>query len=166
MIKIHEEFTMKMAKKVCSSMKHLFHQGKQEIWLSIDSPGGDVGAYFMILQTIVDLRQRGVKINTYNKREASSAGAFLLMIGDRRVVHPGSTTMIHQTQLSVRHLPLKIVKDFIKKCDEDNDIIINLTAEVTGKSFEEIKTILSYGDTYFNSIEAVDFGLADDIKRM
>lgn len=64
----------------------------------INSNGGDGAATIGIMSRILELQKKGTKFTTVVYTKAASAGSFIWMLGDHRVMHSGSYLMFHTLQ--------------------------------------------------------------------
>ena len=63
--------------------------------LRITSSGGDAYSCTGMISRILELKKRGVTFTTITYTKAFSAGAFIFMMGDNRIMHQGSQLMFH-----------------------------------------------------------------------
>ena len=61
----------------------------------INTSGGSATSTVGILERITELKANGIKFTTETYTKAYSAGAFIWMMGDERIMHPGSSLMWH-----------------------------------------------------------------------
>ena len=131
-----------------------------EITMYINSPGGQVSsgmALYDVMQTISS------PITTVCLGTAASMAAVLFAAGNKRLILPHGSVMIHDPLISggVGGSALTIEalgKDIMRT----RQIIAETLAKHTGKTVDEILEKTSR-DTYFYGNEAVEFGLADQI---
>lgn len=64
----------------------------------IHSPGGNAITCLAILNRINELKRRGVTFTTEAYGAAMSAGSFIFMLGDERIIHADGTLMFHTIQ--------------------------------------------------------------------
>ena len=130
----------------------------------INSPGGEVNAGLLIYDTVKSLK---TDVNTYCIGMAASMAAILLAgtQKDRRFILPHSRVMIHEPLIpggaGVTGSATSIQRT-AESIMETKRISVELLAQDTGKSVEEIEDAISY-DNYMNAEEAVAFGLCDAV---
>ncbi len=157
-IYLTQEITPSASADVCAQLLCLAAQGREDIHLIIQSPGGQVTAALAILDTM-DLC--GCDVNTYVFGEAASAAALLASAGKRRFIAPNAEMMIHQPlggasgqatdiERTARHI-LKIKKR-----------VHTILARNTGKPYETICEDCER-DYYLDAGEAIAYGLADEL---
>lgn len=136
----------------------------QEITLYINSPGGNVVSGLGVYDYI---RLMKSPLRTVCVGDASSMGAILFLAGDKREMLEHTRIMIHDPSygnfdMSGRK-PHEIQQevDSLKKCRET---LAKIISEKTGKTLKEIYKITA-NDTFFDSDEAVEFGLATGIYK-
>ena len=72
----------------------------ERVELVVDSPGGELDALFDSIDTLAEVRSRGVRIDTHVPRRVSSAAAVLAALGDRRSAGARATFHMHGTQVT------------------------------------------------------------------
>ena len=136
--------------------------GKKDINLYINSPGGSVTAGLAIYDTMQFLT---CDVNTYCIGMAASMGAVLLAAGakGKRYALPNSDIMIHQVSGGAQGTASDVERtvEFMFKLKKR---LIKLLADHTGKSEETVK-IDSDRDYYMSADEAKDYGLVDEVVR-
>ena len=136
--------------------------GKKDINLYINSPGGSVTAGLAIYDTMQFLT---CDVNTYCIGMAASMGAVLLAAGakGKRYALPNSDIMIHQVSGGAQGTASDVERtvEFMFKLKKR---LIKLLADHTGKSEETVK-IDSDRDYYMSADEAKEYGLVDEVVR-
>ncbi len=136
---------------------------EKEITFYINSPGGDVVSGLAVYDYIQMMKApvRTVCIGT-----AASMGAILFLAGNKREMLPHTRLMIHDPAYGSGDMMAGKKPDelqqYVDKLRQTQDIIVQIIAEKTGKSAEEIceKTKV---DSYFNAAEAIEYGLATGV---
>lgn len=73
-----------------------WEEGVKEIHLYITSQGGFLSDCFAIIDLIMHIREKyGVTIYTYGLGEIASAGFFIFIVGDIRVLFPSCRVFVH-----------------------------------------------------------------------
>ncbi|PCI78439.1 ATP-dependent Clp protease proteolytic subunit [Candidatus Aerophobetes bacterium] len=132
------------------------------ILLIINSPGGSTSAGFSLWDQVKMLT---APVTTLVTGLAASMGSLLSLVAKpgRRFATPFAKIMIHQPLISgviqgqATDLEIR-AKEILKMRDQ----IIDIYAEATGKSKEEIAKVIDR-DTWFDAEEAKKFGLIDEI---
>lgn len=136
--------------------------GKKDINLYINSPGGSVTAGLAIYDTMQFLT---CDVNTYCIGMAASMGAVLLAAGTRgkRFALPNSDIMIHQVSGGAQGTASDVERtvEFMFKLKKR---LIRILADHTGKS-EEVVHHDSDRDYYMNAEEAKNYGLVDEVVK-
>jgi ATP-dependent Clp protease protease subunit len=136
--------------------------GKKDINLYINSPGGSVTAGLAIYDTMQFLT---CDVNTYCIGMAASMGAVLLAAGTRgkRFALPNSDIMIHQVSGGAQGTASDVERtvEFMFKLKKR---LIRILADHTGKS-EEVVHHDSDRDYYMNPEEAKAYGLVDEVVK-
>ena len=134
--------------------------GKKDINIYINSPGGSVTAGLAIYDTMQFLT---CDVNTYCIGMAASMGAVLLAAGTKgkRYALPNSDIMIHQVSGGAQGTASDVERtvEFMFKLKKR---LIKILAESTGKSEDQVKND-SDRDYYMTAVEARDYGLVDQV---
>lgn len=137
---------------------------RKEVTLYINSPGGEVISGLAVYDCISMMRApvRTVCIGT-----AASMGAILFLAGKKREMLPHTRLMIHDPSYGHNDIsgrkPHEIQRE-LDKLNETREVLAGIIAEKTGKSLDEIYEVTA-SDTYYNSEEAIEFGLATGIMK-
>jgi len=136
--------------------------GKKDINIYINSPGGSVTAGLAIYDTMQFLT---CDVNTYCIGMAASMGAVLLAAGTRgkRYSLPNSDIMIHQVSGGAQGTASDVERtvEFMFKLKKR---LIHILAKHTGKTDEQVK-IDSDRDYYMSAEEAKAYGLVDEVVK-
>lgn len=136
--------------------------GKKDINLYINSPGGSVTAGLAIYDTMQFLT---CNVNTYCIGMAASMGAVLLAAGakGKRYALPNSDIMIHQVSGGAQGTASDVERtvEFMYKLKKR---LIRILAYHTGKD-ENTVQVDSDRDYYMTAEEAKEYGLVDEVVR-
>ena len=136
--------------------------GKKDISIYINSPGGSVTAGLAIYDTMQFMT---CAVNTYCIGMAASMGAVLLAAGTKgkRFALPNSDIMIHQVSGGAQGTASDVERtvEFMYKLKKR---LIRILANHTGKSDEQVK-LDSDRDYYMSAEEAKDYGLVDEVVK-
>ena len=132
----------------------------------ITSSGGDAYGCTVMINHIAKLKRQGIKFTMIVDGKAYSAGFFLFMMGDERIMTPGSLLMIHTMEaqkVSEGKVIPEMYLPFLRYLDNN---IMNQTYKVYPNVDRMLlETMLAYsGATFVNADEAVEVGLADRIE--
>jgi ATP-dependent Clp protease protease subunit len=152
-----------MANSVIAQLLFLqMEDGKKDINLYINSPGGSVTAGLAIYDTMQFLT---CDVNTYCIGMAASMGAVLLCSGTKgkRYALPNSDIMIHQVSGGAQGAASDVERtvEFMFKLKKR---IIKIIAHHTGKDEETVKND-SDRDYYMTAEEAKNYGLVDEVVK-
>lgn len=132
-----------------------------KLTVQINSPGGDVWAGVSIHDALKELKAEvTVKVSGL----AASIASVIAMAGDKIVVTPGSTMMIHRASM----LAMGNADDMQKAIDmleTVEDGILNIYAERTGMSKDAVKELLD-AETWMSAEKAVELGFADEVLTL
>src|SRR5213595_690173 len=136
--------------------------GKKDISIYINSPGGVVTAGLAIYDTMQFLT---CDVNTYCLGMAASMGAVLLAAGTKgkRYALPNSDIMIHQVSGGAQGTASDVERtvEYMFKLKKR---LIHLLAQHTGKSDDQVK-LDSDRDYYMSADEAKAYGLVDEVVK-
>lgn len=136
--------------------------GKKDISIYINSPGGSVTAGLAIYDTMQFLT---CDVNTYCIGMAASMGAVLLAAGTKgkRFALPNSDIMIHQVSGGAQGTASDVERtvEFMYKLKKR---LIHILAQSTGKTDEQVRDD-SDRDYYMTADEAKAYGLVDEVVR-
>ena len=134
--------------------------GKKDISIYINSPGGSVTAGLAIFDTMQFLT---CDVNTYCIGMAASMGAVLLAAGTKgkRYALPNSDIMIHQVSGGAQGTASDVERtvEYMYKLKKR---LIRILADSTGKTEEQVKND-SDRDYYMSALEAKEYGLVDTV---
>lgn len=126
----------------------------------INSPGGDVWAGVSIHDALKDL---DAEVTVKVSGVAASIASVVAMAGDKIVMTPGSTMMIHRASM----LAIGSADDLEKAIEMLQTVeegIVNIYAERTGKPVDEIKQLME-DETWMSAEKAVELGFADEVEK-
>lgn len=134
---------------------------EKDINLYINSPGGSVSAGLAIYDTMNYIKS---KVSTICVGLAASMGAVLLAGGEagKRSALPHSKIMIHQPWVGGLQGQTTDIEIHAKEMIKTRDVLYNILATATGKSFEQIMKDCDR-DYYLTSEEAKEYKLIDSI---
>lgn len=152
------EVNMASANIIISELLYLDSLSHQEIYLYINSPGGEVCSGFAIYDTIQFIQS---DVKTIVVGMAASMAAFLLACGNSRCALKNAEVMIHQPLGGIQGqaTDIKIVADHILKTKEK---LIQILAERTRKKASILEADMER-DFYMNAEEALAYGIIDEI---
>ena len=141
----------------------LFLEGEdpdKPIHLYINSPGGDMTAFFAIHDTMQFLRP---PVATMCVGQAASAAAVLLAAGQpgMRATLPNSRVLIHQPHGGAQGQSTDIEIQ-VREMVEMRDRMVDILVQATGRTREQITTDIDR-DHILRGQAAVDYGLVDHV---
>lgn len=156
------EITDTSANTIVAELLYLDSINQNDISLYINSPGGSVTAGMAIYDTMNFVKS---DVSTICIGLAASMAAFLLSSGQKgkRYVLPNSEVMIHQPLGGVegQATEIKIAAERILKMKEK---LNKMLAKNTGKELKIIENDTER-DYFLNALEAVNYGLVDEILK-
>ena len=158
---IGEPITRDSANLVIAQLLHLESESPdKDIYLYIDSPGGEVYAGLGILDTMNFIKP---DVSTICVGMAASMASVLLACGakGKRFCLPNSTVMIHQPSSGVQGQQTEIAivaEETLYIRNRMNEIL----SQATGKPVEKIAADTER-DNYLRAQQACDYGLVDQV---
>jgi len=137
----------------------------EEITLFINSPGGECESGLAVYDYINIMHS---PLKTVCTGTAASMGAILFLSGKKREMLPHTRIMVHDPSYGnynisgAKPADISILLDNLKEMQKT---LCEIIMKHTGKSRTEILAI-TRNDTYFNSYEAIQFGLATDLYKI
>ncbi len=154
------EVTEEMAASVIAQLLYLESLGNDDIYLYINSPGGEVSSGMAIYDTMQAIAPDVVTICT---GMAASMGAVILSGGakGKRMVLPHGMVMIHQPSSGVagQASDIVIVADHIKKM---RGMLNEVLAENCGKELKQVEADTDR-NFWMNAQEALEYGIVDSV---
>lgn len=162
---IEGEITQDTAVETCKSLLFLVAENHNfPVDIIINSNGGAVDAGLLILDA---MEGSGLEIHTWCLSRAFSMAALIFSAGSKRYILKYAELMLHQPLVSATRIEgnVSIIKAVSDSLISTSKIINTILSRYTGKSLEEIESV-TRTDTYFNAVEAISFGLADEIADL
>lgn len=150
-----------VANLVVAQLLHLEGEDPEaEISLYINSPGGDMTAFFAIADT---MRFLGPPVSTICVGQAASAAAVLLAVGapGRRFVLPNARVLLHQPHGGAQGQSSDI-EIAVREMVELRRRMVGLLVEATGQTEERLVADLDR-DFILRGADAVAYGVVDDV---
>jgi len=159
---ISQQVDSKLSAKVLSQLVLLEQEGPElPITVFINSPGGEIFSGFAIFDMLKFIT---CPVTTIVTGFAASMGSILSLAADegRRFAMPQSKIMIHQPLLMGYQGRASECEIQAREILKTRDHLVQLYADKTGKSHEEIKKALDR-DNWFTAEEALEYGLLDKV---
>lgn len=141
-------------------VKDLMAIDAEKIELHINSPGGSAYDGMAIYQA---LRNHKAHITVYVDGLAASAAAFIAMAGDRRVIAPHATMMIHEP-FGVCIGPAEDMTAAAQMLDKLADNMAALHARRAGGEVADWREVMR-AETWYSAEEAVAAGLMHEVQE-
>lgn len=95
----------------------------------------------------------------------ASAASVVAVACDRVIASEGASLLIHNTRGSVINRESKDIRNLADAMDDVSDRMADIYVRKTGKTFEEIKSLMDKGER-LTARQALDLGLVDEIKQL
>ena len=161
---IDSNSVLMLNKSLHSLSNELLYQAKvqrrepAEIWLYINSYGGDIFDGFSAMDAIINSE---VKINTVIDGAAASASTLLSVVGHKRYMKKHSYVLIHQLS-SGAWGNFEQLKDHSENLDKFMKMIKEVYKQHTKLPMKKLDEILRR-DLWLSSSEALEYGIIDSI---
>lgn len=134
---------------------------EKEIFLYVNSPGGDVTAGLAIYDTMQHVRP---PVSTICLGQAASMGAFLLAAGEpgKRYSLPNSRILIHQPWIGGIGGQASDIDIQAREILRLRKVLNEILAKNTGKELSQIESDTDR-DFFMGSEDAVEYGLIDEV---
>lgn len=156
------EINTEMSSVICAQLLHLNSiDSKKPIFLYINSGGGSISAGLSIVDTMGIIN---APVHTIVFGIAASMAAIIFVCGIKRLVTWSSQIMIHQPLISGvagQQTDIEIIAKSMRYLRKFGEVILS---KQTGQSIEQIRKDTER-DTYFAALDAVEYGLAHEIKH-
>ena len=150
-----------VANLVCAQLLHLESENPdKDINIYINSPGGDITAFFAIYDTMKFIKP---DINTICFGQAASAAAVLLASGTKgkRLALPHARVLIHQPYAQAMGQAADI-ELAAKEIERLRSLLEQILAEHTGQDLEKIRKDTDR-DFVMSADEAQQYGIIDEV---
>ena len=136
-------------------------KSNKDIIFYINSPGGSVSDGMAIYDAMQIVKS---DVKTICLGRCSSMAAILLSGGTKgkRYITPNSEVMIHEVS-TFNGGKIGDVKISFEHSNALNERIIKILADNTGKDIDQIRQDIQQKDKWFNSDEALEYGLVDKL---
>lgn len=132
----------------------------RNIVLRIHSPGGDVFEGMAIYNL---LSQHPAYITVYIDGLAASMASVIAMVGDMVIIPTNAGIMVHKPW-GIQGGDADDMRRYADLLDKVEDSLVSAYTKKTGKTADEIKTLLD-AETWMFGQEAVDMGFADTVAE-
>ncbi|MEK7147036.1 MAG: ATP-dependent Clp endopeptidase proteolytic subunit ClpP [Patescibacteria group bacterium] len=152
-----------VANSIIAQLLFLDHEdGKKDISIYINTPGGSVTAGMAIYDTMQYVK---ADVRTICVGMAASMGAVLLSAGKKgkRIALPNSEILLHQVMGGVEGQAIEVeitARHIVKIKDKLNQILAKHTGQSLGKIEKDTDR-----DFYLSAAEAREYGLIDEIIK-
>ncbi len=161
---LHGTITDELAKVVVQQLIYLALESSEPITLHINSPGGLVDASMAIYDTMQSI---SAPVHTIACGRAMSAASYLLAggeLGHRRCT-PNARVMLHEPSRVITKGQTSQVLVAAEELLKTRERIELLLSKHTGKSPEEVRTMVGMQDVYLTADQALELGLIDSILQ-
>lgn len=151
-----------MSTVVQAQLMWLDTQGKEDITMHVDSPGGSVKSGLSMVDVMNYVSSDIVTINT---GMAASMGSILLGAGTKgkRYSLPHSKVMLHQVSAGTSGV-LADMEISLNEAKKYNEELFNMLGEYCNKDPEQVKKDANR-DFWLTAEEAVDYGIVDSVIK-
>lgn len=137
---------------------------EKEITIYINSPGGEVHSGLAAYDLLHLIK---APVTTVCIGEAASMAAILFLAGQRRVMLPSSTIMIHDPSPgggALTGMKPDEIEEKLNDLKKTRDLLCRIISEKTGNPVEKVME-KTCKDSFFTAEEALSFGLTTEIAE-
>lgn len=149
------------SEKVVKGIISCYEQNILNPEIYVNSGGGYISSLFAIKDTMDLYRKKGMTFTTVSVGDAQSAGALLLLSGDKRYAGKNTDIMIHGAQGGLFG-NTEAFKAYTKKMEAMDEKLAKIVSAKTGITDDEARILLK-DDRSFTADEAVRYGLIDGV---
>lgn len=162
---IQSEINDELANKIILEVESLDGSKLEDLYVIINSPGGSITSGLAIFDTLMAYKKKyRTQIITVCRGIAASMAAILFVtLGDRRIISPNSSIMLHQPILNNLNGKLSDIKGAASRAASLEQQLLELVSERTNQDLISLKELFK-DDCYLYSNEAVVKGFADEIE--
>ena len=152
---LNEETGFEAVEQICSTFSE---PNITQIVLIIASFGGSVDTVTPILET---LKMSGKEIVTIGMQHVASAATTIFMAGDRRILFPNTTFLIHESSLrNIEGMAQSVLENAAKDAKGKTELIWQPVIEKTSLTRRLIKSRCDGGrDWYLTDEEIAKYGI-------
>jgi len=160
-----EEIGQPEAQALLIDIMYLAGRSKEPIRLIMSSPGGGVYEGLLIYNAIRDVQAAGTPVVIEIFGFCASMATVVLQAASKRIAHRGSRFCLHE----VSEFKVFSEETATEKADEAeelarmNQMLIEILADRTGKTVEEIGSLIKRRNFWLSAADAKDFGLVDQV---
>lgn len=133
--------------------------GLDPIWIKINSPGGLISSGVSMMDHVINAKS---PVYTVVEGLCASAGTFISVVGDKRIITPHSYMLVHQLSTWFKG-KYEELEDKKKNMDWLMEMIEGVYEEYTDFDMDELKELLEH-DLYLSAKDCKDQGLVDKIQ--
>ncbi len=129
----------------------------------INSPGGEIVAGFHLFDTLRWFSDQGHHITTVGLGMAASMGGVILQAGDKRIMGPRSSLLIHEAQF-VAGGSMGTIEDQVEFVKSLQERICEIFADRSKLTKAQIKTRWKRKNWWLTAEESLKLGFIDEVK--
>jgi len=160
----HGDVNEHSSKKALRRLEFLAKESNEPIHVILNSVGGSVYNGMLVYDTMAKLAKAGIEIICEARGLAASMGSILLQAGTTRIATPNTRFLIHEVSDFMWGKTSEI-KDQVEELAKVNKMMVDILAERTGRSADEIHKVWHKKDVWMSAEEAQRFGLIDQISE-
>jgi len=147
------------------------HDGIDHYRIILHTPGGDAFSCTAIINRMLELQKKGIKFTTELYGMGMSAGSYIFMMGDERIVHQGAILMWHTIEAQIEQAKkdgqfVRVPENSMRMIRLLDNNIRRLFKRATGMSDESVRYWLDGGGAQFMSaLTAYNVGIATKLIR-
>jgi len=162
MLVLHGDVCQDTMLTLCRQLIYLSLESKDPIYIILNSVGGEIYPGLLIYDTIRGLVNGGIEVRIEVRGLAASMGTILVQAATERIATKHSRLLIHEVT-TWTYGKTSEVEDHAKEVKKVNRMLNEIIAERSGKTADEIQTLIKKKDYWMSAEEALEFGLIDTV---
>ena len=148
-------------------MHNMKFPGK-DVWIFLDSPGGEVGPGLAIFDTVKMITGKGTAVNIIGIGEVCSMAVAVMQAGTRRYCFPNTQFLVHQIRQRVIKDDEETteIEERAEEVKRINNAFLKIIAERSGVDIDELRKLARKKDYWLDAQTASKLGtsgLVDEI---
>lgn len=135
---------------------------KEDIFLFINSNGGDLDEFFGLNEAILFAKSQKKNVYTIAMGICASAAAYVLQVGTERIATKNAIIMIHEVSYSSEGNTTQH-EEQLKQIEKVERIALKTWATKMDMTIKELKELMRKKDLFYSAQEAKKLGLIDKI---
>jgi len=161
-IVLHGELDQELCSKICKRLLYLHFKKAKDIYLILNSIGGEVYHGLLIFNTLEDLKKKGDKITVEARGLCASMGLWILLGGSERTASKYTRFLLHETW-TFTYGKVSELKEGIVELEKMSLMLDQILVDRSKLSLKELQQKTKKKDWWLSAEEALKYGIIDRI---